>query len=124
MLKLTHVDFLNLLKSVTTSPIYPVYIPETASSFPAICYRLEGIVRDAESTLNGVSIIAHVYNVTIATRTFVELQQEVDLLISGLDDYSDARFLGVMVEDVADSFDPDFNVYTSTISFSVRTKET
>lgn len=122
MMNLAHSEFRALLANKSGLNPYPVYIPETAS-FPACMYILTGVVRDPESVMNGVSISSHQYNVVVANKSFTDLQNIVAKIINGLEQYSDEHFIIVVIEDVADGYDPELDTYTSIIEVSFKIRE-
>lgn len=121
-LTLVHQEFIALLATATDIDSYPVYIPEDRP-LPAMAYRLDSIARDIESNLRGTTVTAHVYNVTIAAKKFKALQAEVQKVIDTLDQYTGGKFLLTLVEDASDEYDPDFEVFMTTIQISIRTRE-
>ncbi|EDM66144.1 hypothetical protein PE36_00065 [Moritella sp. PE36] len=121
-LTLIHPQFKTLIDNLTNLDSYPVYIPETAK-YPAICYSMESVARDVDSNQNGTTISAHVFNVYLVAHEFSEAQLLTQNLISTLDQYSDSSFLLTLVEDVADEYDPDKDVFIKILTVTVRLRE-
>ncbi len=122
-LTLIHDQFKTLLDDITSLDSYPVYIPETVTTYPAICYSMESVARDTDSNQNGTTISAHVFNVYLVASSFSEAQTITQNLLNRLDQHSDASFLLVLVEDAADEYDADRAVFIKTLTVTVRLKE-
>ncbi len=122
-LTLAHTQLKGLLDTITGLPSYPVYIPDSVSTYPAICYSMESVARDIDSSQNHTTISAHVFNVYLVANTFSETQTLTQALIDKLDQHSDASFLLTLVEDVSDEYDANRDVFIKSMTITARIRE-
>lgn len=121
-LTLIHDKFKALLDETTGGSAYPVFIPRYAR-YPAYAFAQDALSRDLDSRLRITSLSTHSFTVFVADKEYAACHAAAQTLLNKLDQHSSETFAHVLVEDCQDGYDPDMQVYTKTLTITIRYKE-